>query len=282
MRTTREMKVERSRRRTASFFFLIVFAAAVMALSIAGPELWARYRDRDILGKVYTRSSGNDGQGYQYTPSRSEKLFILSKSLSSQERPESEQYAMTRGSGSDAGNYAFVQNHRGPSEEEISDAQVYGTCTKGIEDLKELGILPDSVLDVDEDNYEAVLYSAIDVLEPRNNLDVWKISLSGRKRNTDRRNRLIDACIDADDGRLYEFYVRTELEWDAIDPDEIARKWSGYMGLGEPRPCEEENPLMEATPYFKKYGFAGEEGSETIVTIGFYEGINELFLKVSK
>lgn len=273
---------ERDGRKKAPFLLLVVFAAAVMALSIAGPELWATYRDRELLGTVHTKASGNDGPGYRYTLSRSEKLFILSKSLGSQVLPESEQYAMTRESGGDPGNYAFVQNHRGPSKEEISDAQVYGTCTQGLAELKAFGILPESVRDVEEEDYEAVLYSAIDVLDPRNNLDVWKLSLSGRRRNTDRQNRLIDACMDADDGRLYEFYVRTELTWDEIDPDEIAQKWSDYMGLGEPSPCEEENPLMEATPYFKKYGFTSEEGNETIVTIGFYEGINELFLRISR
>lgn len=290
------MKIHKN---SPALFLLILLAAAVMAFSIAGPELWAFYRDRSALGTVHTLASDGDGKGYRYTLSRGEKLFILSKALGSQALPESEQYAMTREDSVDPGNYAFVQNHRGPSGEEINDAEVYGTCAQGIADLKGLGILPDSVRGVDAEEYEAVLYSAIDVLEPRNNLDVWKISLSGSRktggsisgsldgstdgsRNMDRKNRLIDAYMDADDGKLYEFYARTELSWEDIDPDGIARSWSGYMGLGEPRPCEEENPLAEATPYFKKYGFAGEDGDETIVTIGFYEGINEVFLRVSR
>lgn len=47
-------------------------------------------------------------------------------------------------------------------------------------------------------------------------------------------------------------------------------------------PYEAANPLMESTPYFKKYVYSGMGNEETIVTIGFYEGINELFLKISK
>ena len=39
---------------------------------------------------------------------------------------------------------------------------------------------------------------------------------------------------------------------------------------------------MEATPYFEKYVFSQGEEEETIVTVGFYEGINELFLKISR
>ena len=36
------------------------------------------------------------------------------------------------------------------------------------------------------------------------------------------------------------------------------------------------------TPYYIKYQVPGMDGGNTIVTIGFYEGINELFLKISK
>jgi hypothetical protein len=54
------------------------------------------------------------------------------------------------------------------------------------------------------------------------------------------------------------------------------------MGLEEPEVYEDQNPLLETTPYFKKYVFAGMGNEKTIVTIGFYEGINEFFLKVSK
>ena len=54
------------------------------------------------------------------------------------------------------------------------------------------------------------------------------------------------------------------------------------MGLNSPAPYESDNPLLETTPYFKKYVFPGMGEDRTIVTVGFYEGINELFLKISK
>ena len=54
------------------------------------------------------------------------------------------------------------------------------------------------------------------------------------------------------------------------------------MGLVQPRPYDEPNPLMETTPYFKKYVCPGAAGENTIVTVGFYEGINEFFLKITK
>ena len=98
----------------------------------------------------------------------------------------------------------------------------------------------------------------------------------------DKENRLIDAYIDADDGRIYEFYARSSMRWEEMDPDEIIARWSEYMGLEAPEVYEDQNPLLETTPYFKKYVFAGMGNEKTIVTIGFYEGINEFFLKVSK
>ena len=148
--------------------------------------------------------------------------------------------------------------------------------------LKEIHIIPDTERDVDSTNYEAVLYSAIDVLEPRNNVAVWKVSLSTNRQNADKSNRLIDAYLDADSGKVYEFYVRTQLKWEEIDTYEIVKAWASYMGLPVPSEYETDNPLLESTPYYKKYVFSGMGEQKTIVTIGFYEGINELFLKISK
>lgn len=267
--------------------FLTLFTVLVMALSIAGPELFARYRDQSVLGTVHQVDAQEEGEGYRYTLSSGEKLYILSESLSSQALPESEQCALTRsrtdeGYGEPEGNYAFVVNHRGPSGEEITDTQIYDVCNQGLTALKELGILPDTVKDVEPGTYDAVLYSAIDVLEPRNNVAVWKLEMSNIQKNADKENHLINAYIDADDGKMYEFYVRTPRRWEETDPDRIMESWSSYMGLLQPLPYEEPNPLMETTPHFRKYVCPGAAGENTIVTVGFYEGINEFFLKISK
>lgn len=275
-------------RKIAVNLCFLLFAGLIMALSIGGPEGFARYRDKAVLGQIHTRTAETDGEGYRYMLSAGEKLHILSESLSGQVLPESEQYAMTKDRDADieyeqlGGTYAFVVNHRGPSGKEITDAQIYETCNQGLDELKGLGILPDTVRPVDGQEYEAVLYSAIDVLEPRNNVAVWKLSLSNSQRNTDRENRLMDAYIDADDGKIYEFYARTPLLWEDMDPDRMVELWSSYMGLDQGEPYDENNPLMEATPYFRKYVFSGAGEEKTIVTVGFYEGINELFLKISR
>lgn len=265
----------------------ILFAVFSMALSIWGPEALARYQDKGTLNEIHTETVEEAGVGYRYKLNINEKLYILSRCLSSQTIPESEQNALTyredTGLYQDTeGSYAFIANYRNPSGEEITDEEIYTICNNALADMKEAGILPEAVKDVMPASYDATLYSAIDVLEPRNNIAVWKLSLSNSQKNANKENRLMDAFIGAEDGKLYEFYVRTPLLWEDIDADAIIEEWSSYMGLGSPEPYESDNPLLETTPYYKKYVFPGMGDGRTVVTVGFYEGINELFLKIEK
>lgn len=274
----------------SKIYYLAVplLATLAMFISIWGPETLAEYKDQGILDVPHTESVENAGEGYRYQMNSNEKLYLLSCCLSSQTVPETETSAMTNEADAEVayqemeGVYAFVVNRRGPSGREITDEQIYATCNEGLSLLKEKGILPAQVRDVDASSYDVTLYSAIDVLEPRNNVEVWKMSLSNSQKNADKANRLMDAYIDADDGKIYEFYVRTPLSWEEIDADALVAEWAAYMGLLEPSPYESNNPLLETTPYFRKYVFAGMGNGQTVVTLGFYEGINELFLKVSR
>lgn len=265
---------------------LLALTGIVVILSIWGPEALAIYKDRSVLDQIRTQEEETGGEGYRYQLSSNEKLYILSQCLNSQSVPGTEQSSQTKemaaGYQELTGTYAFVVNHNGPSGQEITDEEIYETANEGISALKELGILPDAVREVSSESYEATLYSAIDVPEPRNNVAVWKLSLLGSLQNANKENRLLDAYIDADNGKIYEFYVRSQLKWEDIDPDVLVRAWSGYMGLTAPEDYETDNPLLETTPYYKKYVFSAPGGDRTVVTVGFYEGIDELFLKVSK
>ncbi len=267
----------------------ILFVALLfLVLAIWGPEQLAQYKDRTTLNHVTVETVENTNEGYRYTLSSNEKVYLLSKCLDNQVIPESEMSSMTKVETENVdyeeltGTYAFVVNRRGPSEQEITNEEIFEICNQGLEELKALGILPDSVKKVNASAYNAVLYSAIDVLEPRNNLSVWKVSLSTSQQNANKENRLLDAYIDADTGKIYEFYVRTEKKWADIAPDELVKKWSDYIGMNGQEEYEDANPLLETTPYFKKYKFCGLDDRNTVVTIGFYEGINELFLKISR
>ncbi len=264
----------------------LLFTAFCLVISIWGPEALARYKDKGTLNKIQAQTVEAAGEGYSYKLNANEKLYILSRCLSSQTEPESESNAMAHVEDSMMyqdidESYAFVANYRSPSAQEITDEQIYETCNKALNFLKESGILPQEVKEVVPQSYDTTLYSAIDVLEPRNNMAVWKLSLSNSHVNADKGNRLIDAYIGAEDGKIYEFYARTSLMWEDIDADAVIDAWSSYMNLSSPEPYESDNPLLETTPYFKKYVFPGMGEGRTIVTVGFYEGINEFFLKIS-
>ena len=101
-------------------------------------------------------------------------------------------------------------------------------------------------------------------------------------RNADKSNRFLDIYLDADTGKIYEFYVRTGLQWEDINTDAMIGRYAEYLELTGLEKYEDQNPLLETTPYFAKYTFPGEEEDSTTVTIGYYEGIRELFLKVGR
>ena len=269
-------------------YLLIPLAAVIVFVAVWGPEKLAGYQDKYILNQIQTNEMEGATEGYRYALSANEKLYILSKCLNNRSLPESDQNAMTRNETMNldyqelTGNYAFVVSRKDTSGQEVTKKEGIRLCNQGVEDLKELGILPKNVKSLSERSYSAVLYSAIDVPEPRNNVLVWKINMDTDTQNANRENRLLDVYVDADTGKIYEFYVRTELTWEDINPDELIALWSDYMGLSAPEAYEDTNPLSETTPYFKKYCFAGMEEGTTIVTIGFFEGINELFLKISR
>ena len=263
-------------------------AILVVAVAVWGPELLARYKDTYTLNRITVQTVEGESEGYRYSLSSNEKLYILSKCLNNQVLPESELSSLTRTQeeGVDyeelTGTYALVVNRQGPTEKEITDGEIFDICNEELEQLKELGVLPLEVKEVSAGSYTAVLYSAIDVLEPRNNMSVWKVSLSTSQQNANKTDRLLDVYLDADTGKIYEFYVRTQGAWGDFAPQDMVKQWSGYLGLSGLEEYEPINPLSETTPYFEKYRFPGMEEGNTVVTVGFYEGIDELFLKISR
>lgn len=270
------------------FVLFIIGTALVVCGAIWGPEQLSKYRDRYTLNKIQSEAVEGNGEGYRYSLNSNEKLYILSKCLTNQVLPESEVSALTKVQtdvdyNNLTGNYAFVVNHQEPSDKEITEEQVYERCNEELAKMYTLEILPEEVREVTAATHSATLYSAIDVLEPRNNLSVWKISLRTGQQNANKEGCLLDVYIDADTGLVYEFYVRTSgSTWEDIDSDSMVEKWSAYLGLTGQESYDDTNPLLETTSDYRKYKFAGIDNGNTIVTVGFYEGINELFLKISR
>ena len=265
---------------------LIPVAVVIVGLAVWGPEELARYRDGGIISLIQWEETELGTEGYRYSLGSNEKVYILSKCLNNRILPESDLSAVTRTEldyQDLTGTYAFVENRKDTSGQEVPAQRGIDLCNQGLQELKDLGILPEEVKPLEAPSYSAELYSAIDVPEPRNNVLVWKISLNSGKQNARKENCLLDAYVDADTGKVYEFYVRVPaISWEQVDVEGMVSAWAEYMGLGKPQEYENTNPLSESTPYFKKFTFTGMEEGSTVVTVGFYEGINELYLKISR
>jgi len=270
------------------YSIVAVGVVLLLVLAIWGPEKLSNYRDQYSMNKVEKEELESTGEGYRYELTNNEKLYILSMCLKHQELPETEQSKNNRLANDNtiyeelAGSYAFIVNKKGPTEKEIKEAEIFEICNREIKELKQLGVLPESIKEIEKTAYEAQLYSAIDVMDPRNNMPVWKVSLYTSQQNADKSNRLLDAYVDAKTGKMYEFYVRIEDTWEELNPEDMIKKWSEYLALDGLSKETSDNPLLETTPYFERFCFPGMENGQTKVTIGFYEGINELFLKFSE
>ena len=216
---TRNRKKTRKNRGKLSLL-LIPLAAVLVGLAVWGPEELAKYRDNGILNQIQAQETRTGTEGYRYSLGSNEKIYILSKCLNNQILPESEQNAMTRGDldyENLTGIYAFVANKKDASGQDVEESAGIRLANQGIRELKDLGVLPVGIQELTESSYSAVLYSAIDVPDPQNNVLVWKINLDTSLQNANKENRLLDAYVDADTGKIYEFYARTQIaSWEAI------------------------------------------------------------------
>jgi hypothetical protein len=254
--------------------------------AIFGPERISVYKDKATLNHIVSEAADEMGEGYKYTPDSNEKLYLLSKCFESMTTSESELSSMTRLEPAEvdyeeiAGIYAMVLNRQESSDVEISYEEIFDRCNEELTELKKLGIIPESVKDVSSQLYGAELYSAIDVLEPQNNISVWKISLLTDTRNADKADSVIDIYMDADSGKVYEFYVRGDTSWEAVNPEKAVSDWAEYLGLYGMEEYISVNPLLESSTNYVKYSFPSGDDTTTVVTLGFYDGINELYLKL--
>lgn len=266
----------------------VLVTAVVLTLTIWGPQWLADYRDRQTLDKMVQTDSVAAQSAYRYELNVNECVYLLSKALESQTTAQSG-YSMQTDVAANSlnsmeltGTYALVESSQAAAEGELTEDEIYDVCSEQLQELRDCGVLPDDIKEVAAEDYDAVLYSAIDVLEPSNNISVWKLTLSTSRQTTHKVQRAIDVYLDAETGKIYEFYVRCRksTDWESLDPDSIVSNWAAYLELSGLQTYPSDSTLLENTQYYQKYLFTGFEDTQTVVTVGFYDGINELFVKV--
>ena len=133
------------RRKILNTAVLLVTVLTLFA-AVLGPEALAKYKDKSNLNQITVEEVDTLNEGYRYTLSSNEKLYLLAECLNHQVLPESELSARTRAVAQDVdalmGTYAFVVNRQSP---EKADEDVFAVCNREMAALKELGILPQDV-----------------------------------------------------------------------------------------------------------------------------------------
>lgn len=269
-----------------NYFVATVFIFIIIIASIFSPLFISKKNDVNIIGKVMYEEMQDDNIGYVFKLNTNEKLYILSKVLNDYFIPESKYTDLVNEkiSGSNLPNpqtqYAIIKNNRGTSENEISSNQIYDKCMQEIKELQNLKFINHLGIDIKKDFYNGNLYSAFDVFEPQKNFSIWQLEYTGNVQPTKDKNILLDAYLDAETGKIYGFSVCVEQSWESMDIDNMAKIWCEYLEIGNPTPYIETENIFEITPFYKKYSIDGINGNTTIMTIGFYDNVNELFLKI--
>ena len=247
----------------------------IIAATVLIPKIISWYYDATAVGAVHLENTGDEDAREDLNAD--EKLYIVSNALNNRILPQSDHFAAIRWQdifNNKTQSYAFQPIYRESEYNPEACAKALNALKTELDLLNEKGVLPDLGFNPDHNDYEASLFSAIDIRKPQKNVTVWQINFNG----TIIRNGLVDCIMDAQTHRLYSVSIRAEKLWAQYDADNIIRLWAEYLGAGAPQPYQPDNPLVEDATYYQKYTLDGK----TVVTVGYYEGIGEFFIKITK
>ena len=274
----------KSRFFTSCIFFV---AAGAVVFSIFGPSAVSTYHEAGILNTVAIVNK-NESEGFrQGVPygyvSPNEKLYILANALSNRILPQSDYSALIRlrntHTNAWAQTYALLPNNR---KQEADDDKMLDMLSNEIDELYKRGVMPMFEKSLSPEHYSISYFSAVDLHEPQKSVALVQFEFSQTAQLARINSVLTNCYMDEESGKLYGFSVRTAQGWDDYDPDHIMNAWSQYWGLGVPESIPAEDALSEDTFQFKRYLIDAGNGGKTTVTIGCFEGINELYLRISR
>lgn len=266
--------------RIFQYLIALLFICAIIATVVLGPEVISRRLDSMALGNVIIEEKDDAMGGYFYNLSADEKLYVLSNALNNRILPQSDYFSSIRLpnslSNSQTQSYAFQPVYKDSEYNSATKAAALNALKNELSALSEKGVLP--AIDFNPGGaYEAGLFTAIDVLEPKKNVTVWQISFN----DVLIRDGLVDCIMEAQTNKVHSISIRNERSWEQYDTDKIIRLWAEYLGAGTPEPYVSSSPLVEEATHYKKYAISGMDGDKTIITAGYYDGIRQFFIKIS-
>lgn len=268
-------------RQKLSWSAAALLVCGIIAATVLAPAAVSHRMDNAVLGHVILEEKDRAMGGYVYHLSANEKLYVLSNALGNRILPQSDYFASIRPPNSlsnvQTQSYAFQPVYRESEYNNATKAAALDALGSELAALSEREILPPLAFQSDG-AYEVGLFTAIDVLEPKKSVTVWQISAN----DTVIRGGLVDCVMDAQTHKVYSISLRDVKSWEEYDTDEIVALWAEYLGASAPEPYVPGSPLAEDATYYQKYAISGMEGDKTIVTAGYYDGIGEFFIKISR
>jgi len=260
---------------------MTITTAVIITLATFGPSMLAKYNDANVLNRVGSEAAIGLAEGFRYSLNANERIYILSMALKNQVAPQTDYAALTRGRLDTSSSFAYTENRRGPSPGEMSYEEALKACNRALAELQRIDVIPDCRFDPENNAYDIHLYTAVDISDPQKNISVWQIVYASSRPMAEYRGALLEAWLDAETGALYGFSLRADNPPDAFEPDALANAWRQAANLTEAQLLEQNNPLPETTPHYKKYILEGLDSDSTVVTVGYYEGINEIFVRIT-
>lgn len=261
-----------------------ILVAALILLSIFLPAKLSQVSDRSLLDVIKTEEGNNSPESFRYSLTTPERLYILSMALGNRDILQSDYAASLREKAIRTNrkdtvvSYAYVENVRGLAPEEMNGVSAQEVCNSG------LGVIVKEGLGIDDfritNSCRQTLYSAVDILEPQKNVSVWHLEYSAAVPPAGEPFALMEAYVDAETGKIYGFAFRGEPLVD-FDADQLARAWLKQLEITDLGDITENNPLTETATQYKKFATEGMNLEKTVFTVGFYEGINEVFIKIT-
>ncbi|WP_349671885.1 hypothetical protein [Lacrimispora sp.] len=272
---------------------VLLLVTVVIALSIFMPARLARFRDNSMMGVVHRENNAISPESFQYSSlSEQERLYIVSMALGNRNILQSDYAAALRekairsGRGDTVMSFAYVKNNRGAYGDELDVNQAAEACKTELNEI--IGACTGlkenrSLQDLNLNPYSGQLYSAVYMLDPQKNVPVWQIEYSTAVPPVPDDNSpfaLMEAYVDAETGKLYGFAFRLkQLEGENFEPDTLAKAWLERLGITNFEDITDDDPITENASRYKKFATDGMDSTKTVFMVGYYEGVNEVFVR---
>ena len=263
---------------------IVTLVTAVIILSIFMPAKLSRIYDSSLLDTIQREEESSFPESFRYSLTTTERLYILSMALNNRNILQSDYAASLREKAirtnrdDNAASFAYVENKRGPAQGEITAENAMEIC------YSELSAIISDALGIDgfaaTNPCSQTLYSAVDMLEPQKNVSVWQIEYTSAVPPANLPFSLMEAHVDAETGKIYSFAFRMDQEVQ-FNEDRLAEIWLNRLNITEFENITENSPWPETTKLRKKFATDGMGHEKTVFSVGFYEGINEVFVRIT-